>query len=158
MRKDKVRIRPGAFAITIAILFLLVPAMSAFGQCRVASTENTKWGGNRNVVIEEPKPVRSLGGIVRDPTDKPLTGVLVEVYDHPEIVLQNSSRERAGQKRIAACVTSEGGGFSLNVPPGHYELRFSKSSEWNVTSVLVRVTQSAAASKKGMAVRLYPGQ
>jgi Carboxypeptidase regulatory-like domain len=147
-----------AVAIMLAVVVSPMAGIRALGQCTPTSTEKTRWGGNTNVVIEEPEPVRSIRGIVRDPTDKPLTGVLVEVYDHPEIVLQNSSPERAGQKRIAACVTSEGGSFSFNVPPGHYELRFSKSSEWNVTSVPVKITKLAAASKTSMTVRLYPGR
>jgi hypothetical protein len=105
--------RPGSFAIRLAILFSLVLGVSISGQLKTASTENTRWGGNTNVVIEEPQPVRSIRGSVRDPMDKPLTGVLVEVYDHPEIVLQDSRPERAGQKRIAACVTSEAGVLRL---------------------------------------------
>ena len=150
--------KPGALAIGLAVLFAIVPGMSALGQCKLASAENTKWGGNTNVVLQESKPMRSIRGIVRDPMDKPLTAALVEVYDHPEIVLQDSSPERTGQKRIAACVTSEGGSFAFDVPPGYYELRVSKSSEWNATSVLVQVIKSVAASKKGMSVRLSPGQ
>jgi len=145
-------------AIRLLILFALMPGMVAFCQCIPASTEKTTWGGNTNVVLKEPRPMRSVQGFVKDRVDKPLTGVLVEVYDHPEIALQNPSPDRTGQKRIAACLTSETGLFSLDVVPGHYELRFSKSGGWNVTSVPVRVTRSAPSSKKGVVVRLFLGQ
>jgi hypothetical protein len=152
------KMKTRTLAIRLVILFALMPGMSALCQCTPTSTEKTTWGGNTNAVMQEPKPMRSIHGIVEDQVDKPLTGVLVEVYDHPEIVLQNPSSDRAGQRRIAACITNETGLFSLDVPPGHYELRLSKSSEWNVTSIPVRVTKSAPSSKKDIVVRLLLGQ
>jgi hypothetical protein len=54
--------------------------------------EKTRWGGNTNVVLQEPKPMRSVQSIAKDRVDKPLTGVLVEVYDHQEIAVPGPLR------------------------------------------------------------------
>jgi hypothetical protein len=95
------------------------------------------------VEMAEPKPVQSIHGVVLRGDGKPLGGVLVEVYN--------------GEKRIAGCMTGESGVFALDVPPGHYELRLSKSTEWDVTSMPVRVRKSAAYSKKGFEMWLQLG-
>lgn len=133
-----------AAVIPLAAL-ICVPA---FCQCK-PSVDKTYWGGNTNVVFHKSQAQTDLHGLVTDELQKPLKGVLVEVYDHPEIMLQNPSRNRTGQVRLAACVTDGTGNFMLDVPPGHYELRLSKSMDWNVTSVDVTVKKSAVRSKKG---------
>ena len=86
-----------------------------------------------------------------------MADVLVEVYDHPEIAIKDSSRDRTGQRRVAACMTSSKGLFSLKVLPGSYELRLSKSPEWNVTSVFVTVDSSAPRVRKGVVVMMRVG-
>ena len=90
-------------------MIALLPGISAFGQCTPAPTEKTRWGGNTNVVIQESRPTRSIHGIVKDRADEPLADVLVEVYDQPEIVLQNPRPDRDGQRRIAGCITAVAG-------------------------------------------------
>jgi hypothetical protein len=98
-------------ALRLIVLFALMPTIPALCQCKPATTEKTTWGGNTNVVMQEPKPLRTVQGVVRDRMDNRLTGVLVEIYDKPEIAVQNPSPSRVGQKRIAACVTNETGLF-----------------------------------------------
>jgi hypothetical protein len=109
------------------------------------------------VEMEEPKPVKSIHGVVLGGDGKPLGGVLVEVYDHPESLNLDSTQPVVGKKRIAGCITGETGVFAVDVPPGHYELRLSKSTEWDVTSMPVRVRKSAAYSKKGFEMWLRLG-
>src|SRR5579864_490497 len=140
-----------------AILILAVMAVPANCQCRPTSAP-TRWGGNERVTMAEPKPVKSIHGVTLGFGDgKPLSGVLVEIYDHPEILTRTFTPDPGAKKRIAACITDETGVFALNVPPGHYELRLSKSFEWDVLSMPVRVEKSAPYSKKGFELSLKLG-
>jgi len=145
---------PSGIASCLCLAVGYIPALS---QCVPASVE-TLWGGNENVVIQEARSIRKVRGLVQDSQHTPVSGALVEVYDHPEIVLRNPSRTRTGQSRLAACITGDSGSFSLDVPPGRYELRLSKSAEWDVTSVLLTVRNSPFSSRKGIVVRLLVGQ
>jgi hypothetical protein len=139
-----------------AVVFILVViAAPANCQCRPTSAQ-TKWGGNMKVEMAEPKPVKTIHGVVMG-GGKPMGGVLVEVYDHPESLIRDSTQPVVGKKRIAGCITGETGVFALDVPPGHYEIRLSKSTEWDVTSMPVRVRKSAPYSKKGFEMWLQLG-
>ncbi|HXX45739.1 MAG TPA: carboxypeptidase-like regulatory domain-containing protein [Candidatus Acidoferrales bacterium] len=138
------------------VFVLALMAVPANCQCRPTSA-GTRWGGNQVVGLKEPKPIKSIHGVALDEAMKPMGGVLVEVYDHPEILIQNFAQGTVGKKRLAACMTDETGVFALDVPPGHYELRLSKSSEWDVLSMPVRVRKSAGYSKKGFVLRLQLG-
>lgn len=125
-----------------------VVASPARSQCVPTSTQQTIWGGNQRIVIEQAKPVKMIHGIARGPAGGALEGVLVEVFDHPEIVKSYTRQQNSAQTRMAACMTNESGRFSFELPPGDYELRLSKSSEWDVMSVIVRVRKSARSSTK----------
>jgi carboxypeptidase family protein len=126
----------------LVVFILVLMAAPANCQCRPSSAQ-TRWGGNMKVVMAEPKPVKSIHGVALGQDRKPLDGVLVEVYN--------------GEKRVAGCITGETGVFALDVPPGHYELRLSKSEGWDVTSMPVRVRESAPYSKKGFEMWLQLG-
>jgi len=114
-----------AWLRTAAIFGLFVTALSgnrAFSQCR-PTNEKTAWGGHSPGRLREPAPMRDVHGIVKSLDDKPLNGVLVEVYDHPEVLDVDSTPTRTGQRRIAGCITDKTGTFTLSVLPGHYEVR-----------------------------------
>jgi hypothetical protein len=133
------------FSVQKALPIELVNCVSA------TETQNTSWG-QQNVVIVHRKPMQIAYGIVTGGRleGPPLEGVLVEVYDHPEVVLREGlvdRRDRTGQQQIAACVTDKTGRFGFKLPPGKYELRLSKPIEWNCTSVLVEVRTKAASNK-----------
>ena len=66
-------------------------------------------------------------------------------------------RGAVGQKRIAACMTDETGRFSFKVPSGDYELRFSKSPEWDVTSYCIKVRKWPFTSRRRLVVYLQIG-
>jgi len=91
---------------------------------------------------------------------RPLEHALVEVFDHPEYLLDQSSsfkRDHPEQKRVAACRTGADGKFCLrNLPPGKYELRSSLSSGWDVTHVYV-VLDKKAGQGKALHVRMELG-
>jgi hypothetical protein len=87
-----------------------------------------------------------------------MADVLVEVYDHPEVMLRQPGRDVGGQTRIAACTTDKAGLYMFDLPSGYYELRFSKSEEWDVSSVPLRVQRVALHPKKKIVVSLRPGQ
>ena len=110
--------------------------------------------GPPNAVYVNPEPLKKLRGNVLLGSGKPelaKDGVLVEVFDRPELAT-GGDPTRQGQKRLIACVTRKDGRFSFNLPAGKYELRCSKPSEWNCTSVIVEI--NARGSSKPLSVRL----
>ena len=135
----------------IALLLLAVLSLNFSKtekcRCRPASAEETTSLGQQNVIVKNEGVVQSLQGSVVVASQRPLEGVLVEVYDKPEGLLMDwKEREirKPGQRRVAACVTGADGKFCFSkIPPGKYELRCSKSAEWNATSVYVVVDPKA---------------
>jgi hypothetical protein len=105
--------------------------------------------------MEDPKPIRSIHGIAQDSEGKPLDGVLVEVYDHPEIALASHGMPWSGQMRLAGCKTDETGLFSFRMRSGDYEIRFSKSIEWNVTSYRIKVRRTHLWSQRRLRIWLH---
>jgi protocatechuate 3,4-dioxygenase beta subunit len=133
----------------IALLILIATGLSASshkGTCKckpASSSDQTSWG-QENVIIKKEEVLKALRGrVVSAANEKPLAGVLVEVYDKPEgLLLDWKEREakKPEQRRIAACITGPDGQFCFaNIPPGKYELRSSKPLEWNPTSLYVAV-------------------
>jgi hypothetical protein len=75
-------------------------------------------------------------------------GVFVEVFTRPE----NASPlwdipNPAERTRAAACTVGKSGKFRLHLKPGKYELRFSRSSEWNCTYLKVEVVAGFRTKK-----------
>ena len=145
--------------VAAAIICLTAPllAVPALAQCAPATGEKTRWGGNQRLTLTDKRANREIAGIVESFGVAPLAGVLVEVYDHPEAAPQGLPPPESKQTQIAACITGEDGRFSLAVPPGRYEVRFSKSSEWDVTSFVVTVRRSAHRSRKALVVLMKLG-
>jgi hypothetical protein len=91
--------------------------------------------------------------------DEPLDGALVEVFDRPDYLLCEweegnprgcTIRPPAGQRRVAACVTGEGGKFCFDgLPAGRYELRASRDGQWNVLHAYVVVNPRDRAGRRG---------
>jgi Prealbumin-like fold domain len=133
-------------------LFVIIFILSCLGslfqkeacKCSQPPPEaKTSWG-HEDVIIKQDQPLRFLHGkIVVRHDEKPLAGVLVEVYDKPEALLLGwkEREDRKGkQRKIAACLTGEDGEFCFDkIPAGEYELRCSKPIEWNCASVYVIV-------------------
>jgi hypothetical protein len=142
----------------VAILLVCLVAAPAFGEC-TPSNQTTMWGGNDNVVMQVRKPMRQANGTVLQDyqTGKPWPGILVEVYNHPEVVLEDSGRNRTGQTRILGCVTDQRGRFRFKLKAGDYELRASNGARWNVTSVVIRVRKGQFISHHRLVVQLFPG-
>jgi hypothetical protein len=131
--------------VSAAALFAcLLVAPSVLGDCKCEvpdKRETTRWGGNEMIVVKEKSSFRKLEGIVEMSGDGPLENALLEVFDHPDYLLDTSRSRSAGppeQKRPAACLTSKDGKFCFrNLPSGRYELRSSIGSGWNVTHIYV---------------------
>ena len=151
-------LRAGGRVEKISISLVCLLAAHAFGEC-APSNESTKWGGKDNLVMQVGKPMRQASGSVLEDyrTGKPWAGVLVEVYNHPEVVLQDSSRSRSGQTRIIGCITDRRGRFAFKLKAGDYELRASNGAGWNVTSVVIRVRKGQFISRHRLVVQLFPG-
>lgn len=141
----------------IAISLVCVLAAPAFGEC-TPSNQSTKWGGNDTVVMQVREPMGQVRGTVLQDyrTGKPGSDVLVEVYNHPEVVLENSSRNRTGQTRIIGCVTDQRGRFAFKLKTGDYELRTSNGAGWKVTSVVIQVRKGRLISRHRLVVQLFP--
>jgi len=146
-----------------ALFACVLVAPSVLGDCkchRPDKEEATHWGGNQVVVFVEQKSYRNLQGTIEMYDGRPLEHALVEVFDHPEYLLDQSSsfkRDHPEQKRVAACRTGADGKFCLrNLPPGKYELRSSLSSGWDVTHVYV-VLDKKAGQGKALHVRMELG-
>ena len=132
--------------ILLALLLAISsrPALTS-SECAVAKTaEHTYWT-HMYLVDEYPEPLPFLHGIVKaaGAEDTTLDGVLVEVFDHPEIALQtHGSQTGKRQKRLGACITGKDGRFSFDPKAGKYELRFSRY-DCNVKAVIVEVSKKA---------------
>jgi hypothetical protein len=137
------------------MLFSVLVAPSVLGDCkcnRPEKGETTHWGGNQVVVSVEEKSYRRLQGTIEQYDGRPLEHVLVELFDHPEYLLDQSSssqRNHPEQKRLATCRTTADGRFCFrNLPSGKYELRSSLSSGWDVTHIYVVLDKKAGQNVK----------
>lgn len=121
--------------LAATLLLLICWPQSLAGQCRTApENQHTHWAWNP-VVIEQGKPlVIAKGQVVvldtpRNVSFVPATGVLVEVFNHSELVRRGEwqrIREGIGQQRRAACISGDNGRFEFNLKPGEYELRLAR--------------------------------
>ena len=99
--------------------------------------------------VETHKSVKKLHGVVVRWDEKPLAGVSVEVFEHPELLLQpNKYAERNAREPIASVVTDANGRFSFpGLAPGKYELRFRKH-EFDILSVIITLAPNKAGASK----------
>ena len=127
-----------------------------------AAGETTRSGANENIVVSEKRKHTRIAGIVRDVNGQIISDVLVEVFDNPDHLLlpypQNIKKPKP-QRRIAACVVGNDGQFCFaNVPPGKYEVRFSKDGGWNHTSLVVSVApRGRNATKRNLEITMQVG-
>lgn len=150
-------------ALGVLLLAIALPLPSVSGNCRCADVkkdEGTHWGGNESIVMVEQTAFRHLRGRVEALGNQPVSNALVEIFDHPEYLLDRSTpyrRDHSEQKRVAACHTSADGKFCFrNLPPGKYELRASVDSGWEVTQIYVAVDKKAG-KRKGLRVPMQVG-
>jgi protocatechuate 3,4-dioxygenase beta subunit len=142
------------FIPALALLACALVAPSVFGDCKCSSVkeeETTHWGGNEVVTEIENQSHRQVHGTVENPYLKPVEGALVEIFDHPDYLLDQNApytRTHPEQKRVAACRTPRDGKFCFpNLPPGKYELRSSVGSGWDVTHIYVVVEKKGQTKK-----------
>jgi protocatechuate 3,4-dioxygenase beta subunit len=116
--------------------------------------------------VKEKETLREIHGEVfaNAAEPSPLEGVVVEVYDNPDVALHSypshstdDSPEKA-QKRLAACKTGVDGRFCFpGIPPGRYEVRVSKEL-WQLQPIIIKLDpRSRRSSKKGLRVMLHAG-
>ena len=146
--------RRALLAFGVSLFFCVLIAPSVLGECKCSSVkeqETTRWGGNEVVVRIEKQNHKQVHGTVEDTFLKPVKGALVEIFDHPDYLLDQDApftRNHPEQKRVAACRTSRDGKFCFrSLPPGKYELRSSIDSNWNVTHVYVVVGKKGETKK-----------
>jgi hypothetical protein len=145
----------GLLVSATALFACLLVAPSVLADCKCGPPdkgETTRWGGNEMVVVKEENSFRNLDGTVQMSGDRPLENALVEIFDHPDYLLDTSHSRSEGppeQKRLAACRTAKDGKFCFrNLPSGKYELRSSMGSGWNVTHVYVVLDGQSKRSGK----------
>ena len=110
------------------------------------------------VIVREERSYRRMAGTIVMYDDRPLEDTLVEVFDHPDYLFDESWHgEPHPQKRLAACKTSADGRFCFRgLHSGVYELRASIGSGWNVTHVYVKI-DAKDDNDKGMQVVMTVG-
>lgn len=150
----KINVRLKMMAAVLPLLLVSgTAAQTGVGKCKPAPRDQTTFWGKQNIILKETDIFKSIRGRVVV-GGKPLAGVLAEVYNNPEGLLQSVDEREAmksKQRRIAVCVTGGDGEFSFsNVPTGNYELRLSKAGEWDSTSVyiVVNTTHERGMKKK----------
>jgi protocatechuate 3,4-dioxygenase beta subunit len=127
-----------------------------------AAGETTRSGANEHIVVLEKRKHARIAGNVRDVNGEILSDVLVEVFDKPGRLLlpypQNIENQKP-QRRIAACVVGSDGQFCFaNIPPGKYEVRFSKNGGWNHTSLVLSVgPRGRNAPKRNLEITMQVG-
>jgi hypothetical protein len=151
------------FATAVVLVSLVVLHKSNNCRCIApAPNESTRAGANENIIIAERAKYHDLKGVVRAGNGEILSDVLVEVLDRPEYLLLSypeSEEKKKGQRRIAACVVGSDGSFCFKgLPPGKYELRFSKDGGWKHTQVYVVVAPAGhKALKRGLEISMHVG-
>jgi hypothetical protein len=127
----------------------IIYATCVRSQCTPAPDSRTTYWGHQNAVTSYSQPLKTLRGMVVlgfATPEIPKDGVLVEVFDHPELAIEGNP-SRTGQKRLKACLTEKDGSFSFDLPPGKYELRCSKPVDWNCSSVIVEIARKGVSKK-----------
>lgn len=96
--------------------------------------------GNRWLVISNGPTVRHIKGTV-ELYDLPMSEMVVELHNNPEVILSDKPLE-IKQQKIASVITDQNGKFKFpNVSPGKYELRVAPdpATGINTISIIVRV-------------------
>jgi hypothetical protein len=124
---------------------LLVATTFALADCKCSpapAAETTHYGGNETILFVESTPRSIVEGTVASAVGK-VGGALVELFDHGEYLTQDRSHQTEDhpkQTRIAICTTGTDGKFCFpHLPAGHYEIRVSIGSGWDVSSMSVIV-------------------
>ena len=94
------------------------------------------------IVIANGPTVRLIQGVVIDATDFPYEGMVVELYDNPDVILKPGPGWEGKQHKIASATTDRNGKFKFpKVRPGKYEVRVTPDLRvgTNQKSVIVKV-------------------
>jgi hypothetical protein len=141
----------------VCLAMLSAVCVSAvYGQCTAAPESRKTYWGHENAVTIHSQPLKRLHGTVTlgyATPQLPKDGVLVEVFDRPDLA-QGGDPNRTGQKRLFACITSKDGKFSFDLPPGKYELRSSRPTEWNSASDIVTISHGGSSVSLRVRLRL----
>ena len=121
-------------SIVALFLFVTLGGLWPEDECncrKPITTRATEGEEETDEARDENRIYKELYGQVADINGKPTAGILVEVYDHPEVVTDESARKRlaAGeikQRKLASCKTGKEGVFCFEgIEPGKYEVRIS---------------------------------
>jgi protocatechuate 3,4-dioxygenase beta subunit len=151
------------FLISSVLILLCFSGLLSAQRCKCsppAAGETTRSGANENIVVSEKRKHARISGTVRDVHGQIISDVLVEVFDKPDYLLlsypQNIEKQKP-QRRLAACVVGNDGRFCFaNIPPGRYEVRFSKNGGWNHTSLVLSVARRGA-TKRNLDITMQVG-
>jgi hypothetical protein len=149
--------------LVLIFSFTLTLQASRGSRCLcAASNESTREGANETVTVIERTKYRQLAGVVQDTNGGIMSDVLVEVFDKPEYLLLSypeSEAKKKAQRRVAGCVVGTDGKFCFRgLPPGKYELRFSKAGGWNHTQLYIVIAGAKQkASNRTLEISMKAG-
>ena len=128
--------------LATAVLILIAASVSVAGcLCQHAGPhETTRDGANIFEYKVEKTPLRYVKGLVLLAHSGPADKALVEIFTHPEYLLDPTdfSKPRPKQLREAACITAKDGRFCFEgLEPGVYEIRVSLAQGINISHVYV---------------------
>ncbi len=143
----------------LTIMSLTISFQQTKCQCEKVSKEETTYWGWQKVILRGETVIGKIYGQALDPLDKPMSGVLVEVFSDPDVLLMEPSPEREkrerNQRRIAACKTGQNGKFCFaGISLGRYELRCSKKGYDAPQMIIMLDPKTNRRSSRGITVSL----
>jgi hypothetical protein len=137
----------------VQLVLASIPSWGTEVHCAAVSDDQTTFHAREDHRYSPLRSFRMARGVVDAELER-LSGVLVEVYDHPELASVEPGLDRVGQHRIAACITSADGRFSFKLSPGKYVLRFSKEGGWDWTTFFIKVRRLSI--HRNLTVPMHP--
>ncbi len=132
--------------IPILLLLLMMGEQAAFCGCKDATGIGTFWGHD-NMVAASNTSCAVINGEIQDCYGDPLPEVLVEIFKLEEF--KSGLEWKYPTERVTACLTDESGRYYFDdLPPGMYEVRFSKEEFKTLSYAGIKVKVGKSPKKK----------
>ena len=129
-----------------AVICVIACLQLAVAQCRKPKDWETPHGANE-FHLEDAGAIKRVQGMVSFPK----TDMIIEIYIYSGSQSYEDVNRVLGEKRSAACVTSDGGRFSFpNLKPGRYLLRAGtrERDQFNESHIILNLDPKRGNNKK----------